>query len=107
LIDAAIGLGATPRQARRTATGLWLGAAPAALGMTFALAATNLAPALVLAPTFEGRTVSPMILILADAPGAALDQAAALAALAVLINVTALALAARNRSIALGEWFGG
>jgi iron(III) transport system permease protein len=107
LIDAAIGLGATPRQARRTATGLWVGAAPAALGLTFVLAATNLAPALVLAPTFESRTVAPMILILADAPGAAFEQAAALAALAVAINLTALALAAQNRSIPLGEWFGG
>jgi iron(III) transport system permease protein len=105
LIDAAIGIGATPRQARRTATGLWVGAAPAALGLTFVLAATNLAPALVLATTFESRTVAPMVLILADAPGAALEQAATLAALAVAINLTALALAARNRSIPLGEWF--
>jgi iron(III) transport system permease protein len=107
LIDAANGLGATPRQARRTATGLWVGAAPAALGLTFVLAATNLAPALVLAPTFESRTLAPMILILVDAPGAALDQAAALAALAVAINLTALALAARDRSIPLGDWFRG
>jgi iron(III) transport system permease protein len=106
LIDAAVGLGATPRQARRSATGLRVGAAPAALWLTFALAATNLAPALVLAHTFESRTLAPMILILADAPAAALDQAAGLAALAVAINLTALALVVRDRSIPLGDWFG-
>jgi iron(III) transport system permease protein len=106
-IDAALLLGATPRRARRTATGPWLGAAPAALGLTFALAATNLAPALLLAPTIEGRTLAPSILMLADAPGTALDQAATLAALAAGLNLTALALAARNPSVHLGDWFAG
>jgi iron(III) transport system permease protein len=107
LIDAALVSGATPRQARRTATGLWLGAAPGALVLTFALAATNLAPALLLAPTFESRTIAPQILILADTPGGGFDQAAVLAAMAVAVNVTALGLAARNRAIHLGGWFGG
>ncbi len=43
-IDAAPLLGAKPRPARRAATGIGLGAAPSALFVTFALAATNLAP---------------------------------------------------------------
>jgi iron(III) transport system permease protein len=107
LIDAALLLGATPRRAGRTATGLWLGAAPAALLLTFALAATNLAPALVLASTFESRTVCPAILTLADEPGTALNEAAVLAAAAVGVNLVALGLAAASRSVRLGEWFGG
>ncbi|MEA2633050.1 MAG: hypothetical protein QOE66_3269 [Chloroflexota bacterium] len=107
LVDAASTLGATPRQARRTATGLWLGAAPAALVLTFALAATNLAPALVLAPTVESRPIAPGILILADEPGLALDRAADLACVAVAVNLAALALAATSRSVRLGDWFRG
>jgi iron(III) transport system permease protein len=107
LVDAASTLGATPRQARRTATGLWLGAAPAALVLTFALAATNLAPALVLAPTVESRPIAPGILILADEPGLALHRAADLACVAVAVNLAALALAATSRSVRLGDWFRG
>ncbi len=107
LIDAALLLGARPRQARRTATGLWLGAAPSVLFLTFALAATNLAPALVLAPTIESRPVVPAILILADEPGVALAQASSLAVLVLTVNLTALALAAARRSVHLGDWYGG
>jgi iron(III) transport system permease protein len=107
LVDAASTLGASPRQARRTATGLWLGAAPAALALTFALAATNLAPALVLAPTLESRPVAPGILILADEPHIALERAANLACVTVAVNLAALALAATSRSIRLGDWFRG
>ena len=107
LIDAALLVGARPRHARRTATGLWLGAAPGALFLTFALAATNLAPALVLAPTIESRPLAPAILILADEPGIALARAAALAAIAVTVNLAALAFAATRRAAHLGDWFGG
>jgi ABC-type Fe3+ transport system permease subunit len=107
LVDAALLLGGAPRQARRTATGLWLGAAPGALFLTFALAATNLAPALVLAPTLECRPLAPAILILADEPGAAINRAAALAAVAIAINLAALTLAATRRTVRLGDWFGG
>jgi iron(III) transport system permease protein len=105
LIDAALSLGATPRQARRTATGRRLGAAPAALLWTFALAATSLAPALVLAPTIEGRPLAPGVLILADAPGGALPRAAMLAAIAIALNLSAMAIAATSRSVRLGDWF--
>ena len=107
LIDAALLQGATSRQARRTATGLWLGAPPATLCLTFALAATNLAPALVLAPTIESRPLSPSVLILADEAGAGLDRAAALAAVAVTVNLAAWVLAATSRSVRLGDWYGG
>ena len=98
-VDAAHTLGATPRQARRVATGLRFGASPAALFLTFTLAATNLAPALLLAPTPESRPLAPAVLILADAPGDALAHAAALACAAVALNLVALALAgASHRS---------
>jgi hypothetical protein len=51
--------------------------------------------------------VAPAVLVLADAPDGAFDQAAALAAVAVAVNLAALALAARDRSTHLGGWFGG
>jgi iron(III) transport system permease protein len=107
LIDAAVLHGARPRQARRIATGFWLGAAPSVLFLTFALAATNLAPALVLAPTIESRPVVPAILILADEPGGALARASALAAVALTVNLAAFAVAAMRRAVRLGDWFGG
>jgi ABC-type Fe3+ transport system permease subunit len=107
LADAAVLLGASPRQSRRVASGHWLGAPSAALVLTFALAATNLAPALVLAPTAESRPLVPGILILADQPGAAFGHAAALAVIAVAVNLAAIALASTRRSIHLGEWFRG
>ena len=107
LIDAALLLGARPRQARRTATGLWLGAAPSALFLTFALAATNLAPRWCWPPRSRAGPLAPAILILADEPGAALARAAALAAVALTVNLAALALAATRRSVHLGDWYGG
>jgi iron(III) transport system permease protein len=107
LSDAAVVLGASPRQSRRVASGQWLGAPPAALLLTFALAATNLAPALVLAPTAESRPLVPGTLILADEPGDAFGHAAALAGLAVAVNLAAFTLAGASRSIRLGEWFRG
>jgi iron(III) transport system permease protein len=107
LIDAALLVGARPRQARRTATGLWLGTAPSVLFLTFTLAATNLAPALLLAPTIETRPLAPAILILVDEPGDALARACTLAAVAVTVNLTALTFAATRRSMHLGDWFRG
>lgn len=107
LVDAAVTLGAMPRRARRTASGLRLGAAPASLVLTFALAATNLAPALVLAPTIESRPVAPCVLILADAPGDASLRASRLACVSIALNLAALAMAATSRSVRLGDWFRG
>lgn len=98
LLDAAVSLGASRRQARRTLLGRWLGVSPSAAILTVALAATHLTPALLLAPTAETRPVGPAVLILVDEPGGGLTRAAALALIAVAVNLTALALAARGRS---------
>ena len=60
------------------------------LALTLALAATNLAPALVLSPSIESRTMVPGTLILADEPGDGRPLAAALASVAIALNVLAL-----------------
>lgn len=104
LFDAALSLGATPRSARRASTSGWFGVSPGALLLTIALAATNLAPALVLEPSAASRTAAPGILVLADEPGDGLAIANRLAACAVVVNVVALAIAAGGRDRSLGEW---
>lgn len=107
-IDAAVVLGATPGRARRKLAGRWLlGVSPAAAALTFALATTSPVPALVLAPTAETRPVGPTILALADDPDAGLARAAALATLAVTVNLAALALAARGRFTLTRSWLHG
>ncbi|MGE5754320.1 MAG: Fe3+ ABC transporter permease [Planctomycetaceae bacterium] len=106
LTEAAITLGGAPRAARRMASGR-LGGSRGAIVLTFALAATDLAPALLLAPTAEGRPLAPGLLILADEPGDGLSRASALASLAAVVNLAALALAARRRIGTLGERFHG
>jgi iron(III) transport system permease protein len=98
LYDAAINLGATPRGARGRSLEGWFGASPGALLLTCALAATCLAPALVVAPSPESRPISPAVVILADTPGDGRTNAARLATVVVGFNVLALALAARGRS---------
>jgi ABC-type Fe3+ transport system permease subunit len=96
-LDAAVSLGATRRQSRRTLTGRLLGASPSAAVLTLALASTSVTPALLLAPTPETRPVGPAVLALIDEPGNGLDRAAALATLAIALNLSALAVAARGR----------
>ncbi len=98
LVDAAVSLGATRRQARRTLSGHWLGVPPTAAIVTLALASTNVAPALLLAPTAETRPLGPAVLSLANEPGGGRNRAAALASMAVVVNLATLALAARGRS---------
>ena len=83
-----------------------LGASRGAIVLTFALAATNLAPAILLAPTAESRPLAPGILILADEPGDALTRAATLASLAVFTNLVALSLAARRPEVLVERFFG-
>jgi iron(III) transport system permease protein len=90
LVDAAVVLGATRREARRRISGRLLGVSRSAAFLTLVLAATSITPALVLAPTSEGRPIGPTILSLADAPGAGRQHAAVLAALAVGANLAAL-----------------
>jgi iron(III) transport system permease protein len=106
LIDAAVTLGASPGAGRRRAAG-WLVGARGALLLTFALAATNLAPALLLAPTAGSRPIAPGVLILADEPGDGLARASGLASLASVVNLGAFALAARRGYSWFGERFHG
>jgi ABC-type Fe3+ transport system permease subunit len=73
-----------PRQRRR-----WLGL----FILIWALGATNLSPALLFTPWTDGRTVTPGVLVLADGPGEARAQAAALALCVVAVNLAALAVA--------------
>jgi ABC-type Fe3+ transport system permease subunit len=54
------------------------------------LAATGIAPAILLAPTMESRPVGPGIVILADGPGESRAQAAALALTTIVVNLAAL-----------------
>ncbi|MBV8606620.1 MAG: ABC transporter permease subunit [Singulisphaera sp.] len=103
-VEAALLLGATAGEARRVASAGWLGATPGALALTLALAATDLAPALVLCPSIESRTMTPGALILADEPGDGRPRAAALASVAIALNVLALALAGSDRHVPLASW---
>lgn len=91
--DAALQLGVSGATARRLASdrcwserfGPWV--------LTFTLAATNLAPALVLVPTETGRTVTPGLLTLAEQPRDGSHRAAALGACLIALNVLAFGLA--------------
>ncbi|MBV8077938.1 MAG: hypothetical protein JO284_16130, partial [Planctomycetaceae bacterium] len=103
-VEAALLLGATAGEARRVASAGWLGATPGALALTLALAATDLAPALVLCPSIESRTMTPGALILADEPGEGRPRSAALASVAIALNVLALALAGSDRHVPLASW---
>jgi ABC-type sulfate transport system permease component len=102
LADAAISLGASLVDARRLARAGWMGASAGSLALTFALTMTNLAPALVLEPTIESRTTLPGLLILSEQPGDGRHRASVLASWAIVLNLTALAIAARGE-----ENFGG
>jgi iron(III) transport system permease protein len=97
LIEAAVTLGASRRRARATIAGPLLAST---LGgpilLTLALAATDAAPALILSPTSAGRTVAPGALLLASEPGGP-RRAASLAAVAVGLNLTAMAFTMRGR----------
>jgi hypothetical protein len=103
-VEAALLLGATASEARRVASAGWFGATPGALALTLALAATDLAPALVLSPTTESRTITPGALILADGPDDGRPRAAALAIVAIALNMLALALAGGDRHVPLASW---
>jgi iron(III) transport system permease protein len=90
--DAARLAGASRSRARALSIpgrrGRWLGR----FLLIWALAATNLSPALLFTPWTDGRNVAPGVLVLADGPGEARAQAAALALCIVAVNVAALAV---------------
>ncbi len=94
-IDAAVSLGASPREAHRVATGWSLGVPISSAVLAVALALTNVTPALLFTPTADVRTVGPAVLTVMDEPGG-LPRAATLALAAVAVNLVALAFAARG-----------
>ncbi len=104
-VDAAVTLGATRRQSRRRLSGRLLGVSPSSALLTFALAATSVTPALVLAPTAETRPLGPALLFWAIDDAGGLSRPAALACLAIALNLGALALSARSRLAR--EWYRG
>ena len=106
-LDAAVTLGATRRQSRRTLSGRLLGASPSAALLTLSLASTSVTPALLLSPTAETRPVGPAVLTLIDEPGDGFTRAAALATACTALNLFALALSARGRSGLAREWYRG
>jgi len=91
--EAALVAGASRARARWLSApwrhGRWFGR----FVLVWALAATNLTPALLFAPWTDGRTVAPGVVVLAGGAGEAPSQAAALALLAVAVNIGALLLA--------------
>ncbi|MFO0951744.1 MAG: hypothetical protein U0835_11465 [Isosphaeraceae bacterium] len=94
--EAAELLGLSQRTARRLARGGLPLPSPASV-LTGVLAATSLAPALVLAPTAETRPVGPALVDLADRPGDAPARASALALGVVLLNAAGHAAASRAK----------
>jgi hypothetical protein len=61
------------------------------------LAATSAAPALLLAPSSDGRTLGAGVIVLADQAGDSRSQAAALALVGIVSNVTVLGWAWTGR----------
>ena len=105
--DAALSLGVQPSAGAADGVGGGARRLGGALALIVALAVTSLAPALLLTPTLETRTVAPGVLILADEPGGGLARAAALAIAAIAVNLIALAAASWDRSRPIGAWFRG
>ncbi len=97
-VEAALNVGAGPRQARRGLRRSIIGVAPSAAFLAFAMAFSNVSPALVFATTSATRTAGPAVLTLIDEPGSGFSQAAALAVFSVGLNLLAMAIAARKRS---------
>ena len=97
LLDAATTLGATPSRARSMMTNPLLALSPGAAILAIVLAATSLTPALLLCPTADVRTIGPAILVLDGEAGIGPSRAAALAAVTIVLNLVALAIAARGR----------
>ncbi len=110
LADAARALGLKPRRARRAGDPRWLGIVPGrAAVLAFALASTGLAPALLLAPTPETRTLAAAAfgLVRDSGPGAIDPHAAGPLAILAALRLVGLVAASTGRSIPLGRWFRG
>lgn len=101
-LDAALVAGASRRRARALAAVL-PGRCIGELALPAAMAAVNLAPALLFTPWTDGRTAAPAMLILADGPPNARLQAAALAVFLIAGSLAGL-FAARLAPAPPPEW---
>jgi len=102
LVEAARSFGASRARARRDAVGPRLRSGPGSGWiLAAALAATDSAAVLLLAPTTRSMTAAPGVLLLADDPGG-LPRASALAAAAVALNFAAFAWANWHESAGAG-----
>ncbi len=108
LEEAALVLGLPARRARRAGDGRWLGIVPGRpVVLALVLAATNLAPALVLTPYSERRTLAPAAFLL-DLEAGGIDPRAAGPLAAILAaNLLGFVIAARGRPGRVGDWFRG
>jgi iron(III) transport system permease protein len=88
--DQAIVSGARAGRARRLAARNGRGAPGRRMIVWATLAATSTSPALLLAPTGDGRTLGAGVIVLADQAGDSRSQAAALALLGIAANVMVL-----------------
>ncbi len=102
--DAARAHGASERRARRVATGLALANSPGVLCLTFCLAATSLAPALLFTRFSGSRTIAVGLVELVDEPGGGTALACRLAMYIIIANVFSLGLALRGRHDSAGQW---
>ena len=98
-VDASRLMGEADRRAARAGEPGWPGVvSPADAFLAFALAATSVAPALLLTPFSERRTIAPAFLALVLRPGPVDPKALGLAVLILGLNLGALAWA-RSRAI--------
>lgn len=103
-IDAAIISGKGSRRAMRTVSGGWFGVSPHSAILTAALAGTCLTPALVLAPIADTRPIGPAVLILEEDQSGGLARSAAMATIALGVNLLALAIDGRARTGLKRDW---
>jgi ABC-type Fe3+ transport system permease subunit len=101
-IEQALLAGAAGKRARRMALKEGSARTAGRIVLWATLAATSVAPAILLAPTIDRGPVGPAIIRLASVPGAS-QAAAALALLAMAANWTAVALASAVRGPVIGS----
>jgi len=106
--DAARMMGTSDRRAIRAGEGRWLGVVPVVPAFfAVALAATNLAPALLLTPFSERRTLAPAVLNFVLEADPIDPRIAGAIAVILAVNLLAFALASRGRVGPIGDWFRG
>ena len=108
LADAGRLMGLSRHRAHRAAQNRWLGIVSIRpVLLSFALASTALAPALLLAPGSERRTLAPAVLNRLLESGTPDPGLLGPVAALLLVNLAGFALASRGRAGPLGDWFRG